>query len=106
MEEEKYILDSVLKKCVCCGQVKTLRNYRIDKTQKSTESGGISDIFSKVCKCCEKKPEMQLKSNRIAMLRAKMARFKENEKARLDAEKVKIMHEELAGIRYLKKDKQ
>ena len=106
IENDKYFLDSVFKKCVCCGQLKTLRNYRIDRTQKSTEGGGIIDIFSKVCKCCEKNSAMQLKSNRIEMLRAKMAHFKENEKARLEAEKVKIMHEELAGIRYLKKDKQ
>ena len=103
--EEKSILDTVFKTCACCGKNLTLRNYRmIGKSEVNDGLTLIADIFSKVCKCCEKKPEMQLKSNRIAMLRAKMARFKENEKARLDAEKVKIMHEELAGIRYLKKD--
>ena len=46
---------------------------------------------------CEKHPENQLKKNRIESIREKMARFKENEKKRLEKEKLKELNEE-SGI--------
>lgn len=96
--EEKSILDTVFKTCACCGQKRTLRNYRmIGKSEVNDGLTLIADMFSKVCKSCEAHPEMQLKSNRLALLKSKMARFKENEKKRLDKEKLKELAEE-SGI--------
>ncbi len=103
MEEEKSILDSVYKECVCCGKKFTLRNYRLlEKSDFGDGLVSIADKFSNVCKCCEKKPEMQLKSNRLANLREKMARFKENEKKRISKERQKELDEE-SGMTIYKK---
>ena len=88
MEEEKSILDTVFKTCACCGQKRTLRNYRmIGKSEVNDGLTLIADMFSKVCKSCETHPEMQLKSNRLAMLKSKMAQFKANEHARLETQR-------------------
>ena len=93
MVEDNSILDGVYKICQACGQKRTLRNYRL---LKSSEFGDgitlIADKFSKVCRCCEKHPEKQLKANRLEILREKMKRFKENEHKRLE----KIKARELA----------
>ena len=98
MEEEKSILDTVFKTCACCGQKRTLRNYRLlTRSEFGNNIVYIGDTFANVCKCCEAHPDMQLKSNRLAMLREKMARYKQNEKARLDKQKLKELAEE-SGI--------
>ena len=110
MEEEKSILDTVQKVCVTCGQKRTLRNYRmIGKSEVNDGMTLIADMFSNVCKCCEKNPAMQLKSNRLANLREKMARFRANEKKRLDEIKLKEMQEEcriIGRVNYLHPDKE
>lgn len=98
MEEEKSILDTVFKTCACCGKTRTLRNYRfLARSEYSDGVVYIADTFSNVCKCCEARPEFQSKENRLANLRAKMARYRENEKARLDKQKLKELNEE-SGI--------
>ena len=95
MEEEKSILDTVFKTCACCGQKRTLRNYRLPTC---SEFGNnivyIGDTFANVCKCCEKHPEMQLKSNRLAMLREKMEKYRVNEFNRHKKEKEKALENE------------
>ena len=110
IENDKYYLDSVFKKCVCCGQKRTLRNYRIvGKSEVNDGMTLIDGMFSNVCKCCEKNPAMQLKSNRLANLREKMARFRANEKKRLDEIKLKEMQEEcriIGRVNYLHPDKE
>ena len=108
--EEKSILDTVFKTCACCGKNLTLRNYRmIGKSEVNDGLTLIADMFSNVCKCCEKNPAMQLKSNRLANLREKMAQFRANEKKRLD----KIKHDEMCEefrmmgrVNYLHPDKE
>ena len=98
IENDKSILDTVFKTCACCGKNFTLRNYRLmPRAEFGDGLVSIADKFSKVCKCCEKHPEMQLKSNRLALLKSKMAQFKANEKKRLDKEKLKELNEE-SGI--------
>lgn len=94
--EEMSILDTVFKTCACCGKNFTLRNYRmIPRAEFGDGLISIADKFSKVCKCCEKHPEMQLKSNRLALLKSKMAQFKANEHARLEKEKKRELEIEL-----------
>lgn len=95
MENEVNILDSAFKTCAACGKSRTLRNYRL-LTRAEFGDGvvHIADKFSKVCKCCESHPEQQLKSNRLEVLRAKMARFKANEAARLERERDKEFEKE------------
>lgn len=96
--EDKSILDSVYKVCICCGQKRTLRNYRLlSRDEFGDGLVSIADKFSNVCQCCERHPEKQLKKNRLESLREKMAHFKENEKKRLEKEKLKELNEE-SGI--------
>ena len=98
IDNDKSILECVYKVCACCGQNRTLRNYRmIGKSEVNDGLTLIADMFSNVCKCCETRPEFQSKENRLANLRAKMARYRENEKARLDKQKLKELNEE-SGI--------
>ena len=110
MEEEKSILDTIYKNCACCNQNRTLRNYRmIGKSEVNDGLTLIADMFSHVCKCCETRPEFQSKETRLANLRAKMARYRENEKARLDEIKLKEMQEEcriMGRVNYLHPDKE
>lgn len=97
--EEKSILDSVYKVCICCGQKRTLRNYRLlPRAEFGNELVTISDKFSQVCKCCEKHPEKQLKKNRIESLREKMARFKANAVTREKKEREKAYRDELEEL--------
>ena len=88
MENKVNVLDIIYKTCAGCGKSRTLRNFRL---LASAELGDgvtrIADKFSKVCKCCEAHPEQQLKANRLEVLKAKMARFKANENARLTKER-------------------
>lgn len=94
--EEKSILDSVYKECVCCGQKRTLRNYRmIGKSEINDGMTLIADMFSNVCKCCEAHPELQLKSNRLDLLRSKREHFRQNAIKRIEKEKQKEL--ELEG---------
>lgn len=98
--EEKSILDTVFKTCACCGKNLTLRNYRmIGKSEINDGLTLIADMFSKVCKSCEKHPELQLKSNRLALLKSKMAQFKANEHARQEKEKKRELEIELREMR-------
>ena len=109
MEEEKSILDTIYKTCTCCGLSRTLRNYRmIGKSEVNDGLTLIADMFSNVCKCCEARPEFKSKENRLANLREKMARFKQNEMKRLD----KVKHDEMLDdfrsmgrVNYLHPDK-
>ena len=88
MENEVSILDSVFKTCAACGKTRTLRNYRLlPRAEFGDGVLHIADKFNKVCKCCEAHPEQQLKSKRLEVLKAKMARFKANENARLTKER-------------------
>ena len=109
MEEEKSILDTIYKTCACCGQNRTLRNYRmIGKSEVNDGLTLIADMFSNVCKCCETHPEFKSKANRLDNLRKKMAGFKQNEKKRLDEIKLKEMQEEcriIGRVNYLHPDK-
>ena len=95
--EEKSILDTVFKTCTCCGKNLTLRNYRmIGKSEVNDGLTLIADMFSKVCKCCEKHPEQQLKSNRIANLSERRKHFLENATKREQAKAMQEMNKEKA----------
>ena len=88
IENDKSILECVYKVCAACGQKRTLRNYRmIGKSEVNYGLNLIADMFSNVCKCCEARPEFQSKENRLANLRAKMARYRENEMKRVAKER-------------------
>lgn len=93
--EEKSILDVVFKTCACCGMKRTLRNFR---AIKASGDGTISfgERFSKVCKCCEKHPEQQLKSNRIANLSERRKHFQGNAAKREQAKAMQEMNREKA----------
>ena len=99
MEEEKSILECVYKVCKSCGQRRTLRNYRLlEKSELADELILIADKFSNICKCCESHPEFQSKANRIANINEKMARFKENNRKRMEKIKAKEMIQEIAEM--------
>ena len=101
--EGKNILDTVFKTCACCGKTRTLRNYRvIPRAEFGDSPVSIADKFSKVCKCCEKHPEQQLKSNRLEAIKSKMARFKANEHARFEKIKKREFERE-EGIKVYEK---
>ena len=99
MEEEKSIFDTITKTCVACGQTKTIRNFPLNEQKKVDESVNIADLVGNVCKCCEAKPAMQLKENRLSLLREKMARYKANEMARLEKIKKRELEKELAEMK-------
>ena len=99
MEEIKSIFDTITKTCVACGQTKTIRNFPLNEQKKVAEGVNIADLVGNVCKCCEAKPAMQLKENRLALLREKMARYKANEMARLEKIKKRELEKELAEMR-------
>lgn len=103
MENEVSILDIVYKTCAGCGKSRTLRNFSLlARAEFGDGVARIEDKFSNVCKCCEKHPEQQLRSNRLEVLRAKMARFKANENARLKRERDKEFEKEEGIIVYKK----
>lgn len=95
MEEERSIFDTITKTCVACGQTKTIRNFPLDEKKKFAEGVNIADLVGNVCKCCEAKPAMQLKSNRIDLLRAKLAHFKANAAKREAKQREKEYQKEL-----------
>lgn len=99
MEEIKSIFDTITKTCVACGQTKTIRNFPLNEQKKVAEGVNIADLVGNVCKCCEAKPAMQLKENRLALLREKMARYKANEMARLEKIKKRELEKELAEMK-------
>lgn len=102
MEEEKSILDSVYKTCVCCGKSRTLRNYRLMSCSEFADGlVSIADKFSPVCKCCEKHPAQQSKSNRLALIREKMARYRANELKRIEKEKERIYDLEISEMNHI-----
>ena len=101
IDNDISILDTVYKKCIFCGKNRTLRNYRfIPRAETGDGLVSFADKFSKVCKCCEKNPEQRLKTNRLEMLRTKMARFRENESKRLEKEKKRIYDIEISMIKH------
>ena len=99
MEEIKSIFDTITKTCVACGQTKTIRNFPLNEQKKVAEGVNIADLVGNVCKCCEAKPAMQLRENRLALLREKMARYKANEMARLEKIKKRELEKELAEMK-------
>lgn len=99
MEEIENAFDHIYKVCAACGQSRTLRNYRLNEKTKVAEGSDIRNIFSPICKCCEAHPNLQLKSNRLALLREKMVRYRANEMARLEKIKKRELDKELAEMK-------
>lgn len=94
MEEIENAFDHIYKVCAACGQSRTLRNYRLNEKTKIAEGSDIRNIFSPICKCCEKHPEMQLKANRIEVLRAMRKKAEEKAAARQHEEqRIRFNHE-------------
>lgn len=82
MEEEKSLFDTITKTCVACGQTRTIRNFPINESKKFDEGANIADLVGNVCKCCEKHPVLQLKSNRVAIYAEALRKIREKKAAR------------------------
>ena len=96
---EGNIFESCYKRCKCCGQVKSLVNFRrldIDEIERLNDALAW---VAETCKICEGNEEHRDKSKRVEKIRSKMARYRENEQARLAAEKRQGYLKEIAELR-------
>lgn len=94
MEEEKSIFDTLTKTCIACGQTRTLRNFKVNDNIRVSEDSDICSIVSNVCKCCEKHPELQLKSNRVAIYAETLRKIREKKAAREHQEQMERFNKE------------